>query len=159
MIRIGFELFACTIRQVYLPYIGITLLYNTKQMLEFQEKKKIRRIAYSRPILAVLVIFLIIFANAAYGMYNKYMETGENSDIALREKAGMKAKQTELESRLEQLKTDRGVEEEIRKKFRVVKEGEGVIIVVDNKISDKTATTTNGGFVPIFDIIKGWFSQ
>ncbi len=128
-------------------------------MLEFQERKKIRRIAYSRPVLVVLVIFLIIFANAAYGMYDKFVETGVNSDITLRERSDLKAKQIELESRLEQLKTDRGIEEEIRKKFRVVKDGEGVIIVVDNKISGENTTITDGVFMPIFDRIKNWFSR
>ena len=66
-------------------------------------------------------------------------ETAENRRIALNESEKLEAKQKLLEGEIGQLQTERGMEEEIRKKFRVVKEGESVIIVVDDKENSATA--------------------
>ena len=63
----------------------------------------------------------------------------------------VRARENSLKAQIISLKTERGVEEELRGKFRVVKNGEGVIIVVDQE--KKEATTTKSGFANFFK----WF--
>ena len=126
-------------------------------MLEFQEKKKIRRLLYSRYTSVFLAVILVFLANATYNMYQKARDTSKNKNDALFGKNALETKQTELELYLEQLKTDRGIEEEIRKKYRVVKDGESVIIVVDDKKEVAGTTTEQSGFEPLFRRIKNLF--
>ncbi len=126
-------------------------------MLEFQEKKKIRQFLYSRPTLVIIAVIFVISVNATYRMYQKASETGANRDVAAREEAALAAKKKELESQLSQLKTSRGMEEEIRKKFRVVKEGEGIVIVVDNTKKAAEAAPAEPNFRSLFDRIRNLF--
>ncbi|MFA5841983.1 MAG: septum formation initiator family protein [Candidatus Paceibacterota bacterium] len=126
-------------------------------MIEFQDKKKIRKILYSRPVLILGAAILMYLSFAAYSMYQKAAETGGNREMALLEQAALEAKQNQLEEQISRLKTTRGVEEEIRKKFRVVKGGESVIIVVDDKTDGQGAAASLSGLTPFFEMIKSWF--
>lgn len=140
-------------------YIGIVLIYNINNMLEFQERKRIRQIFYSRPTLIILVLLFVISSSSAYKMYEKARDTGNNLDKALKEQESLKMKEMELNGHLGQLKTESGVEKEIRKKFRVVKAGEGVIIVVGDKTNEAAVTESEPAFRPLFERIKSWFTQ
>jgi cell division protein FtsB len=126
-------------------------------MIEFQDKKKIRKMLYSWPVIILVAAALILLSSATYRMYLKMSDTGENRDTSLDEQTALLARQDALENHIEQLKTERGVEEEIRKKFRVVKDGESVIIVVDDKATGESATGTKSGFTSFLERIKDWF--
>jgi hypothetical protein len=52
----------------------------------------------------------------------------------------LKSREIELDKSVKYLKTDKGIEAEIRSKFRVVKEGESVAVIVDNNASSTTKT-------------------
>mgnify|MGYP001575990814 CR=1 FL=1 len=125
-------------------------------MLEFQEKRKIRQILYSRPMLVVLSVIVAVALVSSYKMYGKVKETSDNRDIAERAQNMLVTKENELENHLGDLKTTRGIEEEIRKKFRVVKEGESVIIVVEDKENTASAIESGSRFQPLWDRIKLW---
>lgn len=114
-------------------------------MLEFQEKKRIRKIIYSKKILVFLGIVLLVLLNATAKAYMKNRETAKNKEISEIEMNELKSKETELVTQIDKLKTDRGVEEEIRKKFRVVKGDEDVVIIVED--AKPTSTEKEGGFL------------
>ena len=117
-------------------------------MLAFQDKRRIRQIIYSRAMIVFLAVVFGSFAWASFHMYGKESDTREKRNIALNEEKVLGEKQSDLLTRLERLKTDRGIEEEIRKKFRVVKEGEGVIIVVDQSAAAAAgAASEEDGFL------------
>ena len=126
-------------------------------MLEFQEKKNIRRFLYAKPTLFFIAVILLFSLNSTYKMYEKAAETNGDRSLTLREKETLLAKENELSERISKLKTERGMEEEIRNKYRVVKNGEGVIIVVgagENQANAAAATST----ASLFYRIKGWFT-
>lgn len=52
----------------------------------------------------------------------------QEAEIAL---ANLKNKQAGLEKEIARLETDRGVEEELRRRFQVVRPGEQVLVIVD----------------------------
>ena len=54
---------------------------------------------------------------------------------------GLQARDKMLSAEIERLKTETGVEQEIREKFNLVKEGEEVIVVVDK---DTEADSSSG---------------
>ena len=70
-------------------------------------------------------------------------EAAENKKNILEELGKLKAREDNLTAQVERLSTPEGIEESIREKFRVVKEGEGLIVIVNDKTDldqDKGAT-------------------
>ncbi|MDQ3076627.1 MAG: septum formation initiator family protein [bacterium] len=107
-------------------------------MREFQEKKKFKKILYSKGMVITLLILIIFFARATYGVYQKQEESSANTLQAAGELKRLVDRQTLLNTELARLSTNEGIEEEIRAKFGVSKPGEEVLIIVD----PHKATTT-----------------
>jgi cell division protein FtsB len=108
-------------------------------MLEFQERKKIRRILYSKWVFAALVIALVVLARAALGVYGKYNDSKENLRVASDDLNSLESRQSTLQSEIGKLSTERGMEEEIRDTFQVAKDGEQVAIIVEPTSSKPSA--------------------
>jgi cell division protein FtsB len=100
-------------------------------MLEFKEKQKARKMRYSKPVLFVLAVILLVSLEGLLGIYRKHSEALEKAETARIDLLKLREREAELEKKVAFLKTERGKDEEIRKKFMVGKEGEGVILVVD----------------------------
>ncbi|GMQ95106.1 MAG: hypothetical protein BMS9Abin13_216 [Patescibacteria group bacterium] len=101
-------------------------------MLEFQEKKKIRRLIYSNTTIVFLVLILIFSLHAVWKVYKKAIIPYANKSAASRTLTELKAREADLTERIEWLKTNQGIEMEIREKFGVVREGEEVVVIVDS---------------------------
>ena len=106
-------------------------------MLEFQEKKKLRNILYSKVTLIAIFVILVFVARATFSVYYKQKVSGENLSKAREEIAELEKREKMLNSEIDRLKTDKGTEEEIRKKFMVGKAGEQVIVIVDDNKTNK----------------------
>jgi cell division protein FtsB len=111
-------------------------------MQEFQQKKKIRRILYSPVTLVVLAILLLILVKGVWGVYVKEKLSSDNLNQEKNELAKLEDREKSLAASFEYLKTDQGIENEIRTKFRAVKEGEKLSVIVDEKTPTSSTTTT-----------------
>lgn len=100
-------------------------------MFDFHERRKLRNILYSKPILVILGIVFVLLIYSAWGSYQKEFETREKRDQRAAVLEDLQGRKAALEGELERLNTERGVEAEIRSKFEVAKEGEDVIVIVD----------------------------
>ena len=110
-------------------------------MKSFQKKRGWRNIMQSKPVLVFLGILVFIFI--------------ENRKIAEEKVLELQKEKDKLSTGISKLKTDSGVEESIREKFGLAKDGEGVIIVVEDKNSAKVPAEANtGGF---FSFFTNWF--
>lgn len=123
-------------------------------MRSFQQKKGFRNILQSRPILALLVILLFVFAWGVMGFMGKMEITIENRKIAEYKVAQLKQEKEKLSSDIAKLNTEGGVEESIREKFGLAKEGEAIIVIVEDKNKPKVEEKNTGGF---FSFLKNWF--
>lgn len=119
------------------------LYFNIHTMLEFQEKKKLRDILYSKITLVAIFVILVFIARATFNVYYKQKANEENLTKAKEEFAELKKREKMLNSEINRLKTDKGVEEEVRKKFMVGKAGERVIVIVNDDESNKSSTDGN----------------
>jgi len=126
-------------------------------MLEFQEKKKLRKILYSKATLVALFVVLFFIAKATIGIYYKQKASGENLAKAREEFAELEKREKMLNSEIDRFKTDGGVEEEIRKKFMVGKEGEQVIVIIDDVKSSNTEKINDGGKSGIWSRFVNFF--
>ncbi len=100
-------------------------------MREFQDKKRFRRILYSKTTLVVLLILMVFLAKAVWSVYLKDKESARNTVMASNELAQLQARHDFLTQELGRLKTAEGKEEEIRKKYQVSKPGEQVVVIVE----------------------------
>ncbi len=126
-------------------------------MLEFQEKKKLRKILYSKTMLVAVFAILFFIAKATLGVYYKQKASGANLAKAREEIAELKKREKTLNSEIDHLNTDSGVEEEIRKKFMVGKEGEQVIVIVDDAKASNTEKIDGGNKSGIWSRIVNLF--
>lgn len=112
-------------------------------MIPFQERKKIRKIVYSKVSLVVLGILLLVTADGAWNIYQKASIARAERGRAERALTDLQDRTTELEASLARIQSERGVEEDIRQKFTVARPGEDVVIVVDD-ITQKSENSEAG---------------
>ena len=128
-------------------------------MFDFQEKKNIRRFFYAKPTIVIIFAIIVLSVNSTYKMYKKAAETRGEKNISFNENKALEERKNELLVRIGELKTERGLEEEIRNKFRVVKSGEEVVIVVESKEAIAGAVFASGtSTVSWFDKVREWFT-
>ncbi|MDP3958250.1 MAG: septum formation initiator family protein [bacterium] len=127
-------------------------------MLEFQQKQRLRRILYSKVTLALLFAALLLFGNSTFKLLEKKREAANGLATLEKEIAALAVKEKTLSGRIAALKTERGVEEAIREKFKVAKEGEGVVVVIDRKEKEATMGETNP-FSAWWKGIKDFFNK
>ncbi len=111
-------------------------------MLEFQKKKKIKKILYSPIVLIILALLVVFLIKGAWSVYKKESLSMQNLEKERIELEKLLLREKSLASSLDYLKTDQGIESEIRSKFRAVKEGEKVAVIVDEQVPTSSATTT-----------------
>lgn len=122
-------------------------------MTEFNKKKTYRKFIYSPFTLFFIFIFLLILLKAVWGVYQKEQTSALYLSKEQEQLAAIISRQKELAQSVDYLKTDKGVEAEIRSKFRVVREGESVAVIIDSDASttpQQTATTTPRKWWQIF---------
>jgi len=107
-------------------------------MFDFQQKRKFKKVIYSRVTILILFILVLLLANSTYKIYQKERLSLADYNQTKKEYDSLNGRQTMLDSEIARLKTENGIEEEIRSKFSVAKPGETVVVVVDSSSSSST---------------------
>ncbi len=101
-------------------------------MINLQERRYRRHILQS-PFLAVfLLVITLLLTKSVYSIYKKNQVANINRMESQRKLDLLVEKEKRLQAEIAKLKTTRGIEEELRSKFQVTKEGEEVLVVVDD---------------------------
>ena len=100
-------------------------------MLRPGEKRTLQRLLFGKVALIVLLIILVFTVRGAWSVYERSEYARESRTHAERELAELEAREHVLSEELQRLQTPRGVEEEIRQKFDVGREGEQLIVLID----------------------------
>ena len=103
----------------------------------------------SSPVLILLGIFILFFAWNVFGLWSKMAATGKNKQMAEDKVAGLKQQKEKLSFEIDNLNTDRGKERFFRENLGLAKEGEGLIVVVEDR---------NPLLVPEKEAFSGLFS-
>ena len=123
--------------------------------MDFHEKRKIKKLLYSKPTLIILGFLVIWLSFNVFNMYKKERDTRLRR-IEQREVLDeLKGREKSLADEIERLSTERGIEEEVRSKFEVGREGEQVIIIVDNP--EEENTDKKDMKKTFWQKIKSWF--
>ena len=126
-------------------------------MRNFQDRNRGKSFLESTPVLVVLAIVLVFFAWGVVRFLIQMRETGRNREIAELKIAELEKTRQKLSVDIENLKTEKGMEESIREKFGLAKEGEGLIVVVDDKNDPNAQTKEEGNWFTLF--LKNWFRR
>ena len=123
-------------------------------MFDFHEKRKLRRILYSKAALIVLGVLVVWFSYQVFIVYEKDKQARERRAESVALLQELEGRKNQLRSEVERLSTDRGIEEEIRDRFEVAREGEQVIVIVDAPEESKQKPEKKKGF---FERLFDWF--
>lgn len=126
-------------------------------MAEF--KKKSKNTFWHSPIaLGILFCFLVLFIYNIVGLFTKERETARKRNIQLDNIEVLRNREKDLSMNIAKLNTEEGIEDAIREKYQVVKEGEKEVIIVDEqekKIELDTIQNKHG----LWDFIKKIFGN
>jgi cell division protein FtsB len=114
-------------------------------MFDFQQKRQIKKVVYSRMTILVLFILLIFLAKATYDIYQREQLSIADYGSVKKQYDDLESRQALLNNEIAQLSTQAGVEEQIRDRFSVAKPGEEVITVVDQASTTMPSNTQNEG--------------
>jgi uncharacterized ion transporter superfamily protein YfcC len=127
--------------------------------LEFQKRRKIRNRIYSKTTFFILLVIIIFLSHATWKVYKTKIESRKNFEKVLADLEQMRKNEEKLNIDLQRLSTEKGKEEEIRKKFNVAKEGEGVVYVVYSEESKKEEVEELGFFEKIWEKVTRFSSD
>lgn len=102
-------------------------------------------------VLALLVLFLSLTVWDVRGKQRLAYQERENARIAL---VDITERHETLSANVKNFESERGLEEEFRKRFPVAKEGEEVIVLVDAPVSDEVPPSAPSG---LWGTIRSWF--
>lgn len=105
-------------------------------MNDWEEKRKIRSILYSKVALILLLVILILAIKGTFNLYQKSREARINKDRVVIQLDELYQRQFFLKEGLKELNSEKGVESMMRQKFNVKKEGEEVAIIVEQEGND-----------------------
>lgn len=112
-------------------------------MREFQERRAIRKIIFSRPALLVLLIIAGYLLYSNVKIYLRSRDAAAANQLAKQEIKNLEARKAELETLVGRLQTRAGAEEEIRSKFPVQKSGERVVLIAGENEPGKAAQSAS----------------
>ena len=115
-------------------------------MRNFQEKRGWRNIVESKPFLIFFGIVLLFFAWNVWGLWGRMEETSKNRKIAEDKVAALKQQQKNISSEINNLNTDAGKEKFFRENLGLVKEGEDLTVVVEDKNPPVAPKPASSGF-------------
>ncbi len=121
-------------------------------MAHIDRRRFITKLTHSRVSHVILFLLMTLFVYSAVGAYRKSRIANDRMSASLSELIELEDQKSRLSTELENSNTDFGREKALREKFNVVKEGEQVIVIVNDKDLGKVSTDTEkkGFFEKIF---------
>ncbi len=116
-------------------------------MNEFKQKNKTGRFISSPVVLAALVLVFGFLLRGVWNIYNRAKISEVEFQISKSKMARLENRENDLMISTERLKTENGVEAEIRDRFHMGKPGEKAIIIVEEDVEDKLAIPENQDFL------------
>jgi len=115
-------------------------------------KKGTYRRIYKAGVIFLLCVVVFFLAHAVFDIWKKERIAQRNLSDVLLAYSKLDERHTELSLEMEALETDRGIEEAIHEKYRAVKDGEHLAVIIASDIDtskDKTSQASEGFFARI----------
>lgn len=100
-------------------------------MLQFYQKRSLRGWLHSTPSLILLGLIILFMISVVYQRYTIASEMAVRQSEVEEQLQDLEARRAELETKVEYLSNERGIEAEMRRNFDVARPGEQVVIILD----------------------------
>lgn len=121
-------------------------------MRSFEGRRDPMRLMWRRLAAIILLLLIALAVRGVWGVFKKSQESAELRQKAEAELSDLKVREGELRADISSLKTDRGIEEELRQRYDLSHSDEGVIVIVDPPAPPPEPRQTT------FQKFKNWFS-
>ena len=96
------------------------------------------------PILAVILVIVLVFSSkAAWNMHSSARMSDEKLSRAQSDLLALQKRRNELATSVLYLSTDEGMEAQLRSKFKAVKPGESVVVILNDSSQASTSQTAS----------------
>lgn len=102
-------------------------------MFEFHEKRKLKKILFSKGMLLLLFVLTACMVYGAHNAYKKKEVASARREELAAELAALEHRASELEGDIQELEDSRGIEAELRNRYEVGREGEEMIVLVEEE--------------------------
>jgi len=119
-------------------------------MLGFHEKRRLRSWLQSKTFLAFLLVPIGFLAAAAYNAYETEQATSERREELAAQLARLTERAEKLQVDIAELEDPRGIEAALRQRYEVGKEGEQVVVLVEEEAVVSTHATETPPASPTF---------
>lgn len=125
------------------------------QQTDLSDKQRMRRVIASPLTFIVLAGIIAVVGWNTWDMYTKWRTSNEalaEAHIAYKE---LQEREVFLSQQIDVLSTDAGVEAEVRDRFGVAKEGEKVIVILNEEEQGELVEEEVG----FWSRVRGWFTR
>ncbi len=122
-------------------------------MKQFEKKKDIKKVIYSKITILVLLFFVYTLSRGSYRIYQKYRMVNFREDQSIQALNDLANRKENLEREIDFLNSEVGREGLLRSHYSLTKTGERMILIIDEKIEDDQEVSDAG----LFDKTKSWF--
>ncbi len=109
----------------------------------FDNKRKFRKMAYSKIVSVCLIVVCAMLVNGLFNIYGKARESLDRKNFSAQSLLKLNNREEKLRREIERLDTRVGLEEELRSRYSFSKEGERVIVIIDENNTSEMASTSD----------------
>lgn len=124
-------------------------------MWSYNRRRDAARLLLRRGMMLALLALVFFASSSVWKVYEKERESKKLRLQAEAAQEDLLIRQTKLNADIEQLSTDRGIEETLREEYALAERGEGLIIIVDPSTPMPTEATST--FRSWFERAFRWF--
>jgi cell division protein FtsB len=124
-------------------------------MRQFHKKKQIRKYLYSKFSIFLMFILIFFLSRGTIGIYQKHQESLSRKNLSAARLARLEQREAEIKDEIYRLESRLGIEEELRSRYSFAKEGEKLIIILNNNESEEFFETVEDK--NIWEKTMSWF--
>lgn len=115
-------------------------------MDDFRQKQKMRKVMYSKWMFGVLGLLLCVMVWKTWGIFQKERMAHRVLEESRLEHAALAQQAEELSTDIDHLNTEEGLEEVVRDRYGVAKDGEQVIVLIEEESTEFSKEGEETGF-------------
>ncbi len=124
---------------------------------QLEQKRRIKKMVYSKISIVLLLAICFFLAKGLVGVHDKARESMDRRNLSAGRLNQLNSREEQLKKEIQRLESRVGLEEELRNRYSLSKEGEKMIVIVDK--SDKKTSKTVEEEEEIHEKIATWFKR